>query len=130
MPLSCTDCINSLDHPVRHGYGGKGATFENSAGRKTVELYAPLEISLGAESDALVRSRRHRICRHGLIMNPYIDLAKSRHEATRMLMQLAEATDSNDEETVEVGSSFLHRDSTQEYEVLPILRVANCKLKS
>ncbi len=38
---------------------------------------------------------------------PYIDLTKSRHEATRMLMQLAEMTDWNDEETVEVGSSFV-----------------------
>ena len=38
---------------------------------------------------------------------PYIDLAKSHHEATRMLMQLAEATDSNGEETVKVGSSFV-----------------------
>ena len=42
---------------------------ENSAGRKSVELYAPLEISRGAESDALVRSWLHRIRRHGLIMN-------------------------------------------------------------
>ena len=49
--------------------GGKRATFENSAGRKTVELYASLEISRGAESDALVRSQHHRIRRHGLIMN-------------------------------------------------------------
>jgi len=38
---------------------------------------------------------------------PYIDLAKSRHEATRMLMQLVEATDSNDEESVKVRSSFM-----------------------
>ena len=38
---------------------------------------------------------------------PYINLAKSHHEATRMLMQLAEVTDSNDKETVEVGSSFV-----------------------
>ena len=38
---------------------------------------------------------------------PYIDLTKSRHEATRMLMQLAQMTDSNNEETVEVGSSFV-----------------------
>ena len=38
---------------------------------------------------------------------PYIDLAKSRHEATRMLIQLAEVTDLTDKETVKVGSSFL-----------------------
>ena len=38
---------------------------------------------------------------------PYIDLAKSRHEATRMLMQLVEMTGLNDKETVEVGSSFV-----------------------
>ena len=69
LPLFCPDCVNSLDYPVRHGYGGKGATFENSASRKTVELYAPLEISRGAKSNALVHSQRHRICRHGFIMN-------------------------------------------------------------
>ena len=42
---------------------------ENTAGRKAIELYAPLEISRGAKSDALVRLRRHCIRRHGLIMN-------------------------------------------------------------
>jgi hypothetical protein len=38
---------------------------------------------------------------------PYINLAKSCHESMRMLMQMAEVTDSNDEETVEVRSSFM-----------------------
>ncbi len=38
---------------------------------------------------------------------PYIDLTKSHHEAKRMLMQLADMTDSNDKETVKVGSSFV-----------------------
>jgi hypothetical protein len=37
----------------------------------------------------------------------YIDLAKSRHEATRMLMQLAEMTVSDDDTTTQVGSSFV-----------------------
>ena len=69
LSLPYTNCVNSLDHSVRHGHGGKGATFENSAGHKTVELYAPLKISRGVESDALVHSRRHRIRRLGLIIN-------------------------------------------------------------
>ncbi len=38
---------------------------------------------------------------------PYIDLAKSCHEATRMLMQLAEMTVSDDDKTTQVGSSFV-----------------------
>ena len=38
---------------------------------------------------------------------PYIDLAKSRHEAARMLMQLAEMTVSGDDKTAQVGSSFM-----------------------
>lgn len=38
---------------------------------------------------------------------PYIDLAKSHHEAARMLMQLAEMTVSGDDKTAQVGSSFV-----------------------
>jgi hypothetical protein len=60
---------------------------------------------------------------------PYIDLAKSCHEATRMLMQLAEMTDSNDEETVEVGSSFVQtvRGNYEGYTKREVLRAKEAR---
>ncbi len=38
---------------------------------------------------------------------PYVDLAKSHNEATRMLMQLAETMKPDDDGTAQVGSSFV-----------------------
>ena len=60
---------------------------------------------------------------------PYINLAKSHHEATRMLMQLAEMTDSNNEEPVELGSSFVQtvRGSYEGYKKWEVLRAKEAR---
>jgi hypothetical protein len=60
---------------------------------------------------------------------PYIDLARSRHEATRMLMQLAEVTESGDDKTTKAGSSFVQtvRGNYEGYTKRKVLRAKEAR---
>ena len=63
---------------------------------------------------------------HGL---PYIDLARSRHEAMRMLMQLAEKTEWGEDKTTKVGSSFMQtvRGNYEGYTKWEVLRAKKAR---
>ena len=60
---------------------------------------------------------------------PYIDLTKSHHEATRMLMQLGEMAVSDDDKTVQVGSSFVQtvRGNYEGYTKREVLRTKEAR---